>query len=496
MELSDFKCLVHHSNFIKYCNKCDKNICSKCEEEHKNHSIILFQGIISNEVDLKNNMHNFENCIIKFKDYINNQVNKLEKLKQKIEEYYKVIKGHVNNYLNKNMNYAILQTLNKFNGFNIINYINEICNYNKNIILSEQLYDKLVEKLYENSNETQIVKNNIPIKKEIQYKNPVLKFNSILFQYHSQFHNYINYEIFHSIKDDKDYFVTQEKNIIVIYLLRENQKIKVLEGHKYEVNLIQYYLDEKNNNEYLMSRDDDRGVIIWDITKNFNIYSKQRILLYASSYSCLLFFPLHKEQNYFISSLFSQGVEEIKLYKIENQELVGSFPTQSTNSVNYLLPWYNSGNNKYYIIKFLLGKIRIDDLFDGKLYTMFTEQSRVFIPGFIQTKNNVDYLYSFTSRDYLIAIWDLNNKNCFKRISTKINYRRIITGNINYCLMLSTKSIDVLDLNIFKIVQSFKKKVFQDTKENNIYKLAENNGKEYLINVEKASGLIIKLIDY
>ena len=149
-------------------------------------------------------------------------------------------------------------------------------------------------------------------------------------------------------------------------------------------------------------------------------------------------------------------------------------------------------------IKFLLGKIRIDDLFDGKLYTMFTEQSRVFIPGFIQTKNNVDYLYTFTSRDYLIAIWDLNNKNCFKRISTKINYRRIITGNINYCLMLSTKSIDVLDLNIFKIVQSFKKKVFQDTKENNIYKLAENNGKEYLINVEKASdmGLIIKLIDY
>ena len=51
------------------------------------------------------------------------------------------------------------------------------------------------------------------------------------------------------------------------------------------MNLIKYYIDEKNNNQYLMSIDDDYGVIIWDISKNFNIYSKQRILLYASSFS-------------------------------------------------------------------------------------------------------------------------------------------------------------------------------------------------------------------
>ena len=231
----------------------------------------------------------------------------------------------------------------------------------------------------------------------------------------------------------------------------------MLEGHKYEVNLIKYYLDEKNNNEYLMSRDDDRGVIIWDITKNYNIYSKQRVLLYASSYLCTLFFPLNKEQNYFISSLFSKGVEEIKLYKLENQELVGSFPTHSNNSVNYLLLWYNSSNNKYYIIKFLYEKIRINDLFDGELYTMFTETSRIFIPGFIRTKDNVDYLYAFSSRDCLIGIWDLNNKNCFKKISSGFNYRKIIRGSINYCLILTNKSIDVLDLNINKIFNLLKK---------------------------------------
>ena len=401
MEISDFKCSVHNSNFIKYCNKCDKNICSKCEEEHQNHKILFFKGIISNELGLKNKLGSFETCNIKFKEYVNNQVNKLEKLKQKIDEYYKVIEGYVKNYTNKNMNYGMLQTLNKFYGFNIINYINEICNYN-NINLSEQLYDKIVEKLYEDCNESQIIKNN-SVKQKIQFKNPVLKFNSILFHYQSKYHNYINYEIFRSIKDDKDYFITNEKNLLMVYLLRENKKIKILEGHKFDVNLIKYYFDEKDNKEYLMSRDDDRDVIIWDISKNYNIYSKQRILLYASSYACILFFPLYKEQNYFISSLYSNNVEKIELYKLENRKVIGTFQTQSRNSVNYLLTWYNSINQKYYIIKFLFEKIRINDLFEGQLYTEFTESYRVFIPGFIQTKNNVDYLYAFSQENPLLV---------------------------------------------------------------------------------------------
>ena len=61
----------------------------------------------------------------------------------------------------------------------------------------------------------------------------------------------------------------------------------------------------------------------------------------------------------------------------------------------------------------------------------------IFIPGFIRTKDNVDYLYAFSSRDCLIGIWDLNNKNCFKKISSGFNYRKIIRGSINYCLILN-----------------------------------------------------------
>ena len=497
MENSAFKCSKHNLNYIKYCNNCEKNICSNCEEEHKNHPILFFDGYIS-KVDLKKKFENFERCIVSYKEYINNQVSKLEKLKQKIDEYHKVIEEHVKNYTNKNLNYEMLQTLNKFFGFNIINYINQICNSNNNIVLSEELCDKLGEKLYENYNETQINKNNIPAQKPIQFKNPVIKFNSILFNYSSQYHRYLDYDIFQCIKDDKLYFVTNDNNLLVVYLLGENKKLKTLEGHKYDVNLIKYYCDEKNNKEYLMSKDDDRDVIIWDISKNFNIYSKQRVLLYASTYTCILFFPLHLEQNYFISSLSSQGTEDLKVYKLENKNPIESFPTASKYGVNHLLPWYNNSDKKYYIVKFLVEEIRINDLFEGQLYVRFSEQNRNYTPGFIQTKNNVDYLYAFSNKDWLFSIWDLTNKICFKKITYSFSCRKVIKGNSNFCLLLTTQSIKVLDLNNFYFVQTFKKKLLLDTKENNIFKLSNNNGEEFLISVEKVcdSQIKIKLFDY
>lgn len=366
----------------------------------------------------------------------------------------------------------MLQTLNKFYGFIVINYIDEIWYNNNNIILSEKLCDKLVEKLYENYNETQIAKNNIPIKQKMKLKNPALKFN-------------------------KENFAANENNLILIYLIIENKKIKSLEGHKHDVNIIRYYLDEKNNNEYLMSKDEDRGVIIQNISKNYVIYSKQRILLYASSYSSTLFFPLYKEQNYFISSLYSNGVEEVKIYKLENQELIGTFGSQS-NSPNYLLTWYNNSNKKYYIIKFSFEKIRINNLFEGELYIQFTELNKDFIPGFIQTKNNIDYLYAFSSRIALIGIWDLNNKICFKKISFRLPCRKITRGNLNYCLVLTNKFIDVLELNNYYVIQSFKKAPCYDSEQNNIIKFSNNDGKEFLIDVENNLnyGMIIKLIDY
>ena len=64
--------------------------------------------------------------------------------------------------------------------------------------------------------------------------------------------------------------------------------------------------------------------------------------------------------------------------------------------------------------------------------------------------------------------------------------------------MLTTNSIDVLDINNFDVVETFRKKAYQDSKKNNIIKVENNNREEFLINVEKShdNRVIIKLLDY
>ena len=64
--------------------------------------------------------------------------------------------------------------------------------------------------------------------------------------------------------------------------------------------------------------------------------------------------------------------------------------------------------------------------------------------------------------------------------------------------MLTTNSIDVLDINNFYVVEIFRKKAYQDSKKNNIIKVENNNREEFLINVEKShdNRVIIKLLDY
>ena len=58
-------CNKHNDFYVKYCNECNKNICFKCEREHKNH----------NKIDYGNIMPNNEN-----NNELNEYINKLENI--------------------------------------------------------------------------------------------------------------------------------------------------------------------------------------------------------------------------------------------------------------------------------------------------------------------------------------------------------------------------------------------------------------------------------
>ena len=100
------------------------------------------------------------------------------------------------------------------------------------------------------------------------------------------------FEIFISYKDNKEYLVSPNTNNykLDIFNLNNNQIINSLSGHKNHIRTIRYFINNKNKNEYLISADDDKIIIIWEITNNYNIKYKINTKYGGSIYSCLLIY--------------------------------------------------------------------------------------------------------------------------------------------------------------------------------------------------------------
>ena len=50
----------------------------------------------------------------------------------------------------------------------------------------------------------------------------------------------------------------------------DHKKIISLEGHNGQIYMIRYFINNKNNNDYLISGDSRGFVIIWNIINNYN----------------------------------------------------------------------------------------------------------------------------------------------------------------------------------------------------------------------------------
>ena len=111
------------------------------------------------------------------------------------------------------------------------------------------------------------------------------------------------FEIFISYKDNKEYLVSPNTNNykLDIYNLINNQLITSLSGHKNHIWTIRYFINNKNKNEYLISADDNKIVIIWDISNNYNIKYTINTKYGHQILSCLLIFPHNSDDNYIIT---------------------------------------------------------------------------------------------------------------------------------------------------------------------------------------------------
>ena len=271
------------------------------------------------------------------------------------------------------------------------------------------------------------------------------------------------FEVFISYKDSKEYLISPNINnyaLDVIELL-DNKKITSLKGHKNNIRSIRYFIDKKNSNynEYLISADDNKIVIIWDITNNYNIKYTIDTKYGHNIYSCLLVFPNNLDENYIVTSSYNESdnidKSSTKIYSLNNGKFCKYIENTNNKAIYYLLSWYNNKNNKYYIIQFSFKKIIINNLLEDELYSeLIQEPEDNHFSGFIFNKDNIDYLCSSSSLGY-INIWDLYSKSLDKSINiNNCKLAHIIQWNDKFILVAdyNNKSFKIIDLENNKLI--------------------------------------------
>jgi len=452
-------CEKHNENFTEFCEICKKNLCPICIKEHKLHNGVNnldLLNIIHDKEELQEDLFKLRKNIDLLKNIIEEIIKKLNNVKDNLDNFYKIFENIINNFERKNRNYYMLKNINKFKEYNeyIINDINKILNeYNLNTKF------EMIMDIYGQMN------NNLDHKKNHKFieEPEKLKYKYDITDCNDYNGNNDIFDVFISSNDNEEYIASPNINNhnLDIFKLSENKNIFSLKGHNNNISTIRYFLDIKNFDEYLISADEDKMVIIWYITDNYRIKYKIDTEYGSGSgyniYSCLLVFPNYGDDNYIITSTNGSSSDSnksaSKIYSLKSGKLIKKIEKTNNNNIFYLLDWYHKKNNKYYIIELAKKKIIITSLLDNELYSeLMDEPDNEYKSGYIFTRNKKDYLCCSSSKGY-IKIWDLEEKNIFKNIYVTDRLYHIIEWNNKYIIVadFNNKSFKIIDYEYKKI---------------------------------------------
>ena len=317
-ENKNYICYLHNKNYFEYCNSCKKNICYLCKNDHKKHDIIYYEDLIPKKYNMKKEINELKIKVDKLNNNIKSIIQLLNNIMKNIEIYYKITNNIYNNYINNYKNYQIYKSIYEFKNYNeiIVKDINNIIESNKifhklNYLIN--INNRMKNKIYENTN--------------LFKTNPNLKFGYCYFKNVET--NGMNdiFELFISYKDKKEYLVIKNnKYELEIYTFLDSKKITSLKGHENSIISIKYFFNNKNTNEYLISTDNNKIVIIWDITSNYNNNYRIQTKYTDYIYSCLLVFPHYNNENYIVTSTIATSDDldsaSTKLYSLNNRKFV------------------------------------------------------------------------------------------------------------------------------------------------------------------------------
>ena len=258
-----------------------------------------------------------------------------------------------------------------------------------------------------------------------------------------------NIDAYVGLEDKKGYLVYQNLDYnLIVKRIYDKQIIKTLEGHKNKIRVIRYYQNKNNkiiNEEYILSCDANKLIIIWDINNNFEQkYSLQEKFKDNINDVLILFNIFNKKYLITSSDNFGNNDEFLKLYELkENILFVKNIDETNKNKNNYLIPWlYKS---KYYIISCCDYKISINNIFENEVYANLTKkQEGKYHCGFLYNDN---YLCVSDINHNFISIWNLVDKTLDRTIyfNDKVGHQ-IVQWNNKYTIVSSDKCFAIIDL--------------------------------------------------
>ena len=268
--------------------------------------------------------------------------------------------------------------------------------------------------------------------KQYCFGNPNLKFRKTLTKNNNNSGFNKIFEIYKSIKNEEIYLASPNKDkyeldIISIKDINNCQKLTSLIGHNNFINIVKYYFNKKNNDEYLISVDKENSTIIWNINNNYskiyNINGEHSIGLVSDLLVGFININNNLDNYIIFSNKYKEYTSIYSLYDIKIKVI------EKSNEYNtyYTLLWTNLKDNKNYIIELSEGNIYINNIenIDNSLYCIFN------LGKFDYSKNNCGFIYTKNDEDYLIScndkgninIWDLQNKCLYINLSLN-NYNK------------------------------------------------------------------------
>lgn len=289
---------------------------------------------------------------------------------------------------------------------------------------------------------------------------PNFKFKAEIIDTNTPFGNNDMFEVYTSIIDNKIYIASPnyKENYLDIYSLLDNKKITSLKDNNKSFDSVRYFVNYRNKKEYLVTGMNYDKINIWDITDNYKIKYK------IDDDSCILIF-IDNDQDYIITGTkyaSKNKINSTKIYSFNNCSFIRYIENTNQEHIEYLLPWLNKKDQKYYIIQLAKDIILINDL-KGQLYANLSNyEFGKYYTGFLYSKDNKDYLCvsSEEEKNSIIEIWDLDNKNMTKvfDLLSKFYISNIISWNERYILICDcdNKCIKVFDLENEKVISLIK----------------------------------------